>query len=104
MVNVLVIISKEKYSSSKTKLAIEISRNIQNKGNSTTVYLVEDGTYLAWDNDINNLIKTGIIVKADEWDLKARGLKEKINEKIEIKTANDLFDEIAEKSDKVLYF
>ncbi len=104
MANVLIIISKEKYQSNKTQLAIEISKNIQNKGNSTTVYLVEDGVYLGWDSSINDLIKTGIIVKADEWDLKARGLKGKINEKIEIKTPNDLFNEVAENSDKVLWF
>ncbi|MFX1451868.1 MAG: hypothetical protein ACFFCM_13565 [Promethearchaeota archaeon] len=104
MTNVLIIISKEKFSRSKTQSAIEISKTIQKKGNSTTVYLVEDGVYLGWDVTIDELIKTGIIIKADEWDIKARGLKGKINEKIEIKTTDDLFDEITEKNDKVLWF
>lgn len=104
MTNILVVISKEKNSSSKTQLALELSKTIQKKGNSTTIYLVEDGVYLGWDKNIENLINLGIIMKANEWDLKARGLNGKVHDKIEVKGTDDLFNEISEKNDKVLWF
>lgn len=104
MTNILVVISKEITSYSKTRLAIKLSNTLQKKGNSTTIFLVEDGVYLAWHKNIEKLINLGIIIKAIRWDLKARGLNGKIHNKIEVKGTDDLFNEISEKNNKVLWF
>lgn len=104
MSNALLIVSKEQYSSNKTRLALKIASKIREKGNSTTVFLVEDGVYLATDNKVEELIEAGITVKAEEWDLKARGLKGRINSKVEIKTSEDLLTEISDRNETVLWF
>lgn len=104
MQNVLIIISKEVYSSSKTQFALKIAENINQKGNPTTIFLVEDGVYFLKHKNIEEFINSGITVHAEKWDLKARGIKDRINPNIKISDMEDLFDQIYEKNDKALWF
>lgn len=104
MSKVLIIISKEQFSSNKTKLALKLASKIREKGHSTTIFLIEDGAYLAYDNQLNDLINSGIAAKVEEWDLKARGLKGKVNPNVGISNIDDLFAEISEKNEKVFWF
>ncbi|MHA1380289.1 MAG: DsrH/TusB family sulfur metabolism protein [Candidatus Helarchaeota archaeon] len=104
MQNVLIVITKERFSSNKTNFALDIAKNIQKKGNPTTIFLIEDGVYLAIDREIDELLNIGITIHAEKWDIKARGLKNKINEHITINSTEDLFNEIYEKNEKSLWF
>ncbi|MHA1299880.1 MAG: DsrH/TusB family sulfur metabolism protein [Candidatus Helarchaeota archaeon] len=104
MQKILIVITKEKYSSSKTRFALKLAESFQKKGNLTTLFLIEDGVYLAIDSEVDTLIDSGITVKAEKWDLKARGLKNKIKPYIKINNTEDLFVEISDINDKALWF
>ncbi len=104
MTNAVIIISKEPHSSNKSKLGLKILSKITEKVDSASLFLIEDGVYLAREASIDTLVSTGVTVKAEEWDLKARGLKGKINTKVEVTDTEDLLTEISEKNEIVLWF
>ncbi|MFH1328330.1 MAG: DsrE family protein [Candidatus Bathyarchaeota archaeon] len=112
MTTLLILLSN---SSEKASLALNLAASSEEKGVNTTVFLVEDGVFVARkgqkekDNanvlGVQDLIDRGINILAEDVSLKARGISsEKIAKDVKVSTLDELVDITMEKSDRTVWF
>jgi len=128
--SLLIIVSKDPYSFEETNLALSIALMSKEENVDTTIFLIEDGVYVARKGQravgrtnisekLEKLINNGINVLAEDLSLKSRGMAsheqdhgdhshvtyyEKIIDGIKISNIDELIDLVMEKSDRAIWF
>ncbi len=108
MTNLLLILSKDPYTTEAPDLVLDIGLNAREKGNDVALYLVEDGVTAARNGDFGKRLtsaqKKGIKIFADDKAVLSRSLGGKMLGGIEIKEIGTLLDFIMEEYDRVVWF
>jgi tRNA 2-thiouridine synthesizing protein D len=102
-------------SSDEANLALSLAGAFKGRGVDTTIFLIEDGVFVARKGqkrtggtgvlEVESLIDKGVNVLAEDLSLKARGLSpEKIVEAVKVSTLDELVDLLMEKSDRAVWF
>ncbi|NJD53041.1 MAG: DsrE family protein [Candidatus Methanoperedens sp.] len=107
MVNLLLIMSKDPYTTETPDLVLDIGLNAKEKGNDVSLYLIEDGITAARKSEFGNKLaaaqKKGIKIYADDKAVLSRSLTNKLIGGVEIKEIGALLDYIME-YDRVVWF
>jgi sulfur relay protein TusB/DsrH len=107
MASLLLVLSKDPYSTEIPDLVLNIGLDAKEKGNDVCLYLIEDGVTAtragSYSEKISNVQSNGIKVYADDKSVAARGIEGKIISGVEVKDIEVLFDFIME-SDRVAWF
>jgi sulfur relay (sulfurtransferase) complex TusBCD TusD component (DsrE family) len=107
MINLLLIMSKDPYTTETPDIVLDIGLNAKEKGNEVSLYLVEDGVTAARKSEFGNKLaatqKKGIKIYADDKAVLSRALTNKIISGVEIKEIGTLLEYIME-SDRVVWF
>ncbi len=108
MVNLLMILSKDPFTTEIPNLALNIGCNVVSKGNNVSFYLVEDGVTAARDHEFGKRLASvqkelGIKIFTDDRAVASRGIEDKMIEGVEVKEIGTLLDFIME-SDRVVWF
>ncbi len=107
MTNLLLVLSKDPYTTETPDLVLDIGLNAREKGNDVTLYLVEDGITAARKSEFGNKLtdaqEKGIKIYADDKAMLSRSLVNKLISGVEIKEIGTLLDFIMD-SDKVAWF
>lgn len=100
MTNLLLVLSKDPYTTETPELVLDIGRNAREKGNDVSLYLIEDGITAARKSEFGNKLaaaqKKGIKIFADDKAVLSRSLTGKLIEDVEIKEISTLLDFIME--------
>lgn len=108
MTSLLLILSKDPYTTEIPDLVLEIGLNAKEKGNIVALYLVEDGVTVARKSEFGDKImaarENGIKVYADDKAVLARGLSDKLIDGVEIKEIGSLLDFIMDEYERVAWF
>ncbi len=107
MINLLLIMSKDPYTTETPDIVLDIGLNAKEKGNEVSLYLVEDGVTAARKSEFGNKLeaaqKKGMKIYADDKAVLSRSLTNKIIGGVEIKEIGTLLDYIME-YDSVVWF
>ncbi len=108
MTDLLVIMSKDPFTTETPELALNIGCNAVSKGNNVAFYLVEDGVTAARDHEFGKRLKEvqkelGIKLYADDRAVASRGIGDKLIDGVEVKEIGTLLDFIMG-SDRVVWF
>ncbi len=107
MTSLLLVLSKDPYTTETPDLVIDIGLNAKEKGNDVTLYLVEDGVTAARKSEFGNKLaaahKKGIKVYADDKAVLSRSLTNKLINQVEVKEIGTLLDFIMD-YDRVAWF
>lgn len=107
MTNLLLVLSKDPYTTETPDLVLDIGLNAKEKGNNVSLYLVEDGVTAARKSEFGNKLsasqKKGIKIYADDKAVLSRALTNKIIGGVEIKEIGTLLDYVME-YDRVVWF
>ncbi len=107
MSSLLLVLSKDPYTTETPDLVLDIGLNAKGKGNNVTLYLVEDGVTAARKSEFGNKLasaqKKGIKIYADDKAVLSRSLTNKLINGVEIKEIGTLLDFIMD-YDKVAWF
>ncbi len=107
MSSLLLVLSKDPYTTEIPELVLEIGSRAREKGNDVSLYLVEDGVTAARESEFGGKLKEalgkGISVFADDKAVLSRGLDGKLIDGVEIKDISILLDFIME-SDRVAWW
>ena len=107
MINLLLIMSKDPYTTETPDLVLDIGLSAKEKGNDVSLYLVEDGVTAARKAEFGNKLeaaqKKGMKIYADDKAVLSRSLTNKIIGGVEIKEIGTLLDYIME-YDRVVWF
>lgn len=107
MTNLLIVLSKDPYTTETSDLVLDIGTNAKEKGNDVSIYLVEDGVTAARKSEFGNKLaaaqEKGMKVFADDKAVLSRSLTNKIIGGVEIKEISTLLDYIME-YDRVVWF
>ncbi len=109
MTNLLLVLSKDPYTTEIPNLVLDIGLNAKAKnGNKVSLYLVEDGVTAARKSEFGNKLldakKKGIKILADDKAVQSRGLNGNLIPGVEIKEIGTLLDHIVEDNTKVAWF
>ncbi len=109
MTNLLLVLSKDPYTTEIPNLVLDIGLNAKAKnGNKVSLYLVEDGVTAARKSEFGNKLldakKKGIRILADDKAVQSRGLNGNLIPGVEIKEIGTLLDHIVEDNTKVAWF
>jgi len=95
MINLLLIMSKDPYTTETPDLVLDIGLNAKEKGNEVSLYLVEDGVTAARKSGFGNKLeaaqKKGMKIYADDKAVLSRSLTNKIIDGVEIKEIRHSF-------------
>ncbi len=107
MTNLLLVLSKDPYTTETPDLVLDIGLNAKEKGNDVSLYLVEDGATAARKSEFGNKLaaaqKKGIKIYVDDKSVLSRSLTNKLISGVEIKEIGTLLDYIMQ-YDKVAWF
>jgi sulfur relay protein TusB/DsrH len=107
MTNLLLVLSKDPYTTETPDLVLDIGLSAKEKGNDVSLYLIEDGITAARQSEFGNKLaeaqKNGIKVYADDKAVLSRALTDKLISGVEIKEIGTLLDYIME-YDRVVWF
>jgi sulfur relay (sulfurtransferase) complex TusBCD TusD component (DsrE family) len=107
MTNLLMVLSKDPYTTETPDLVLDIGLNAKEKGNDVTLYLIEDGVTAARKSEFGNKLaaanKKGIKIYADDKAVLSRSLTNKLTGSVEIKEIGALLDFIMD-YDRVVWF
>ena len=107
MSSLLMVLSKDPYTTETPDLVIDIGLNAREKGNDVTLYLIEDGVTAARKSEFGNKLqaayKKGIKLYADDKAVLSRSLNNKLIGNVEIKEISSLLDHIMN-FDRVVWF
>ncbi len=107
MSSLLLVLSKDPYTTETPDLVLDIGLNAKEKGNEVTLYLVEDGVTAARKSDFGNKLaaayKKGIKIYADDKAVLSRSLTNKLGNWVEVKEIGTLLDFIMD-YDRVAWF
>ncbi len=109
MTNLLLVLSKDPYTTEIPNLVLDIGLNAKaKKGSNVSLYLVEDGVTAARKSEFGNKLldakKKGIRILADDKAVQSRGLNGNLIPGVEIKEIGTLLDHIVEDNTKVAWF
>ncbi len=109
MTNLLLVLSKDPYTTEIPNLALDIGLNAKaKKGNNVSLYLVEDGVTAARKSEFGNKLldakKKGIRILADDKAVQSRGLDGNLVAGVEVKEIGILLDHIVEDNTRVAWF
>ena len=108
MSSLLLVLSKDPYTTETPDLVLDIGLNAKEKGNDVALYLVEDGVTAARKSEFGNKLseahKRGIKVYADDKAVLSRSLTGKLINGVEIKEIGALLDFIMDDYDRVAWF
>ncbi len=98
MTSLLLVLSKDPYTTETPDLVLDIGLKAKEKGNDVALYLIEDGVTAARKSDFGNKLavahKKGIKIYADDKAVLSRSLTNKLVGQVEIKEIGDLLDSI----------
>ena len=107
MTNLLMVLSKDPYTTETPDLVLDIGLNAKEKGTDVSLYLVEDGVTAARKSEFGNKLaaahKKGIKIYADDKAVLSRSLTNKLIGWVEIKEISTLLDFIMD-YDRVVWF
>ncbi len=107
MVNLLLIMSKDPYTTETPDLVLDIGLNAKEKGNDVALYLVEDGVTAARKSEFGDKLaaahKKGIKIYADDKAVLSRSLTDKLIGWVQIKEIGALLDYVMD-YDRVVWF
>ncbi len=107
MTNLLMVLSKDPYTTETPDLALDIGLDAREKGNDVSLYLVEDGVTAARKSEFGDKLsaahKKGIKIYADDKAVLSRSLTNKLISWVEIKEIGTLLDFIME-YDRIVWF
>ncbi len=107
MTNLLMVLSKDPYTTETPDLALDIGLDAKEKGNDVSFYLVEDGVTAARKSEFGDKLsaahKKGIKIYADDKAVLSRSLTDKLISWVEIREIGTLLDFIME-YDRVVWF
>ncbi len=107
MTNLLMVLSKDPYTTETPDLVLEIGLNAKEKGNNVSLYLIEDGVTAARKSEFGNKLavanKKGVKIYADDKAVLSRSLSNKLIGGVEIKEIGTLLDSIMN-YDRVVWF
>ncbi len=109
MTNLLLVLSKDPYTTEIPNLVLDIGLNARaKKGSNVSLYLVEDGVTAARRGEFGNRLldakKKGIKILADDKAVQSRGLDGRLIDGVEIKEISALLDHIVEDGNRVAWF
>lgn len=108
MTKLLVVLSKDPYTTEIPDLALSIGLDAQAKGNDVSFYLIEDGVTAARNGGFAEKIvdaqSQGLQFFADDKSVFHRGLKNKLVDGVQVKEIGTLLDYIVDEYDKVTWF
>ncbi len=108
MNSLLMVLSKDPFTTETPELVLNIGRNAREKGSDVSIYLVEDGVTAARDNEFGKKLSAaqaaGIKVFADDKAVLSRGLEGKLIDGVEIKEIGKLLDFIMDEYDRTVWF
>ncbi|MCX9012479.1 MAG: DsrE family protein [Candidatus Methanoperedens sp.] len=107
MSSLLLVLSKDPYTTETPDLVLDIGLNAKGKGNDVALYLVEDGVTAARKSEFGNKLaaaqKKGIKIYADDKAVLSRSLTNKLINGVEVKEIGALLDSIMD-HDRVAWF
>ncbi len=107
MTNLLMVLSKDPYTTETPDLALDIGLDAKEKGTDVSLYLVEDGVTAARKSEFGDKLaaahKKGIKIYADDKAVLSRSLTDKLISWVEVKEIGTLLDFIME-YDRVVWF
>ncbi len=108
MTKLLLVLSKDPYTTEIPDLVLDIGQNAKEKGNEVALYLVEDGVTAARNGEFGKRLtsahKKGIKIYADDKAVLSRSLTDKMVGSVEIKEISTLLDFIMNDYDRVTWF
>ncbi len=109
MTNLLLVLSKDPYTTEIPNLVLDVGLNARTKrGSNVSLYLVEDGVTAARKGEFGNKLldakKKGIRILADDKAVQSRGLDGNLIQGVEIKEIGTLLDHIIEDNTRVAWF
>ncbi len=109
MTNLLLVLSKDPYTTEIPTLVLDIGLNAKSKkGSNVSLYLVEDGVTAARKSEFGNKLldakKKGIKILADDKAVQSRGLDGNLIAGVEVKEIGALLDNIVEDNTRVAWF
>lgn len=108
MTGLLLVLSKDPYTTETPDLVLDIARNAKEKGSDVALYLIEDGVTAARNGEFGKKLtaahKKGIKIFADDKAVLSRSLTGKMVGGVEIKEIGSLLDFIMEDYDRVAWF
>jgi len=108
MTNLLLVLSKDPYTTEIPDLVLDIADDAKNKENNVSLYLVEDGVTTARNSEFGSKLKElqnkGIKIFADDKAILARGLTNKLISGIEIKEIGTLLEFVMDEYDRTAWF
>ncbi len=107
MTGLLLVLSKDPYTTETPDLVLDIGLNAKEKGNDVAIYLIEDGVTAARKSEFGNKLATahkkGIKIYADDKAVLSRSLTNKLVSWVEVKEISALLDSIMN-TDSVAWF
>ncbi len=107
MTDLLLVLSKDPFTTEIPDLVLDIGMNAKQKGNNVALYLVEDGVTAARKTEFGDKLadaqKKGIKIYADDKAVLSRSLTNKMIEGVEVKDIGTLLDFIMD-FDRVVWF
>ncbi len=108
MTKLLLVLSKDPYTTETPDLVLDIGLNAREKGNDVALYLIEDGVTAARNGEFGKRLTAaqdkGIKVFADDKAVLSRSLTGKMVGGIETKEIGTLLDFIMDDYDRVAWF
>ena len=109
MTNLLLVLSKDPYTTEIPNFVLDIGLNAKSKkGSNVSLYLVEDGVNAARKSEFGNKLldakKKGIRILADDRAVQSRGLEGSLLPGVEVKEIGTLLDHIVEDNTRVAWF
>jgi predicted peroxiredoxin len=108
MTSLLLVLSKDPYTTEIPDLVLDIGLDAKEKGNDVAMYLVEDGITAARDGEFGKKLASaqekGIKIFADDKAVLSRSLTGKLIGGVEIKEIGTLLDFIMEDYDRTAWF
>ena len=108
MTNLLLVLSKDPYTTEIPNLVLDIGLKAKAKGNNVSLYLVEDGVTAARKSEFGNKLqdakKKGIKILADDKAVQSRGLDGNLVDWVQVKEIGTLLDHIVEDNTRVAWF
>lgn len=107
MTDLLLVLSKDPYTTEIPDLVLDIGMKAKEKGNNVALYLVEDGVTAArkteFGDKLVNAQKKGIRIYADDKAVLSRSLTHKMIDGVEVKEIGTLLDFIMD-FNRVVWF
>lgn len=108
MTNLLMVLSKDPYTTETPDLVLDIGLDATAKGSDVAIYLVEDGVTAARKSEFGDKLAAaqakGVRIFADDKAVLSRALTGKMINGVEIKEISSLLDFIMDDYERVVWF